>query len=396
VNLSLVILAVTSLAGMGAPSGPDPTLPDEGAAPAEVAALVEPARAGLGRLLAANPDSSTASPPSPECTLLVDRPTVDAAFATAGVDVSFGSWSQFIGTVPPERAVRAISCSGSYVGAEDDSSFPELTAILVAADFGDTASFARNVPEATGKPQPTPTLGGSTVGECEDVDLTHQCREWWESGGLAVGLWVVDRIFIDRPTMSAVLIELVPPVLAKLAGRATDIADPLAAVTTADVQAAAAGLAGAPTSGECPALGEAELAAALATAGSDLPTDGWAAGSFARPVEGAINGMQCTGGDADAMVTVTVLDFGDPAAADDFVASVGLPDGGSGADLEPGDRTVGTCIVAVGMEHCSEWWRQDGLAVGVALFAESSDIARHDASEVLVAVVPTVLTNLAP
>lgn len=386
-NLALVLLAAALSLGPGPAGATEPPGGGEG-----LSALVEPARAGLHRLLDATADTG-AHEPLRGCAL-IGREAADAAFAAGGVDAPLAAWLQRVGPWPGGADVRAVTCAGSYVGAEDDPSFPELTAALLVADFGDAAAFARAVPEADGPPRPAPGLGGSTVGRCAEVDLTHQCQEYWASGGLVVGLWVADRVFVDRPTMSAVLAGLVPTVLATLAGRATDVADPLAGITTAVVEAAAAGLAGATTRGPCPLVDEAEVAAALAGAGSDLPTDGWAAAPLPRSLEGAVVAVQCTGGLPDATVAVTAADFGDAGAADDFVASVGLADGGSAADLEPGDLTVGTCTAVGRSRYCVEWWRQGGLAVGVALFGGSA-VTQDAAADVLVALVPAVLAHLA-
>ena len=89
-----------------------------------------------------------------------------------------------------------------------------------------------------------------------------------------------------------------------------------------------------------------------------------------------------------------MIDFGDPAAADEFVASVGIAEGGSAADLQPGDLTVGTCVSESGLRFCTEWWRDDGLVVGAWLVSDSQPIGDGDAATVLVDVLPDVLANL--
>ena len=91
---------------------------------------------------------------------------------------------------------------------------------------------------------------------------------------------------------------------------------------------------------------------------------------------------------------IDVIDFGDPTAADDFVASVGNAEGGSASDLQPGDLTVGTCITESGFRFCTEWWTDDGLVVGVWLVGDSQPIGNDDAAAVLVEVLPSVLANL--
>ena len=89
-----------------------------------------------------------------------------------------------------------------------------------------------------------------------------------------------------------------------------------------------------------------------------------------------------------------MIDFGGPTAAGDFVASVGIAEGGSASDLQPGDLTVGTCVTESGFRFCTEWWRDDGLVVGVWLVGDSQPIGTNDAAAVLVEVLPKVLANL--
>ena len=103
--------------------------------------------------------------------------------------------------------------------------------------------------------------------------------------------------------------------------------------------------------------------------------------------------LTCSGG-SDPQARVDVIDFGDPAAADEFVASVGIAEGGSAADLQPGDLTVGTCVSESGLRFCTEWWRDDGLVVGAWLVSDSQPIGDGDAATVLVDVLPDVLANL--
>jgi hypothetical protein len=104
--------------------------------------------------------------------------------------------------------------------------------------------------------------------------------------------------------------------------------------------------------------------------------------------------VTCRGG-GTLDVRVIAVDFADVTAAEDFVASVGLAEGGSAADLVPGDPSVGSCTRASGIEFCTEWWTADGLVVGTWLSGESAAVGSDDAADLLVAVLPTVLTNLA-
>jgi len=76
--------------------------------------------------------------------------------------------------------------------------------------------FVTDAYPAATDPLPTPAIGGATRGECADVDRTDQCVEFWEQDGFVVGVLLADRVFVDRPTASAVLNELVPAVVTSL------------------------------------------------------------------------------------------------------------------------------------------------------------------------------------
>ena len=103
--------------------------------------------------------------------------------------------------------------------------------------------------------------------------------------------------------------------------------------------------------------------------------------------------LTCTGG-VDPTARLDVIDFVEATAADEFVASVGLADGGSPTDLEPGDLTTGTCTNQSGSRFCTEWWRHHGLVVGVWIVGESQPIGDQDAATLLVDILPDVLANL--
>lgn len=86
-----------------------------------------------------------------------------------------------------------------------------------------------------------PHFAGATRGECAEIDRTDRCVEFWEQDGFVVGVLLADRVWMDRPTASAVLAEVVPAVVTSLAGAQGPGADPLAGVTDEDIEAAAAG-----------------------------------------------------------------------------------------------------------------------------------------------------------
>ncbi len=331
---------------------------------------------------------------------LIDVADVDAAFERAGVDASLEQWWLAV------EGTAGITCVGSHVGFEDDPSFPQLEVEITVADTG---SATGDEAETTDEPIAVTGLPGGTVGTCEADRFVTICEEHWSQDGFDVGLLVSDRVYFDRVTASTVLGDVVPTIVANLADASTDVADPLGAVTGADVSAAATGVDrfvdanpdAVESDGErlaCPAISGGEVESALDAVGIELDlADDWSASltpvTFPADLDPIPIRLTCTGG-ADPTARVDVIDFVDASAADEFVASVGLAEGGSPADLEPGDLTVGTCTNQSGLRFCTEWWRLDGLVVGVWLIGDSQQIGEQDAAALLVDVLPDVLANL--
>ena len=369
---------------------------------------VPAARAGLDRILSSRPDTGPDEPRA-ACSL-AGVETFNTALDTAGIDAPLAAFEQQIAPLDGGEA-RSLSCSGTFVGATGDPSFPELAATLFVADVGRAAGFDAYVDAAVAaaadaQPLTAPAAGGETVGACADVDRTTRCIELWHDDGLLVGIVLADRVSMDRPTASAVLDQLVPTVIVSLSGGAADIADALASITDDAVLDAAIGFAGfvastpQGSSVACPAISATAMSAALADAEIVSDLAGWA--GTLEPVtypdlDPAPLLLACA--DRDDLATLSVIDFANAQVADEFVASVGRPDGGSPADIEPGDLTVGTCATADDpagpLDYCQEWWRRDGLVIGVTLFGPGDAIGPTDAASVLIALVPDVLATLA-
>ena len=383
----LAVLAAVAAVGAAPPST---GVPDD-----EMDLDIAAAGRGLDRLVVATSD---VAPAEVVACPLIDVGHVDTSFATAGVDAPLDDWLLEV------RGTAGITCAGSHVGFEDDPSFPQLAVELTVVDAQTT-----DVQEPTGDALMVSDLPGGTTGACESDRFVTICEERWRQDGFEVRLLVTDRVFFDRVTASIVIGGLVPAVVANLAGDATDVADPLTGVSASEVGAASEGLdrfmsanAAAIESDDehldCPAIAAGEFQSALVAAGIDVDLDDWSASltpvTFPDDLDPVPIRLTCTGG-FDPQGRVDVIDFDDPAAADDFVASVGIADGGSAADLQPGDLTVGTCTSASGLRFCTEWWRDDGLVVGVWLVSDSQPIGDADAAAVLVEVLPTILANLA-
>ena len=164
---------------------------------------------------------------------VAERDAVVDALEIAGVDTPIESLladqGPMLGDGTRWHAVGLV-CTGAYVGAEDDASFPELRIDVVVADFGDSDGFldylAAVHPDLdVGDELPVPALGSGTIGECAHVDRTEQCAEYWEQDGFVIGVQIADRVFIDRPTASAVLGALVPSIVESLAAEPTIVAE---------------------------------------------------------------------------------------------------------------------------------------------------------------------------
>jgi hypothetical protein len=376
---------VAALAGAASPPGTSEPSRD-----LDVAA----AQRGLQRLIVAMSD---VAPAEVVACPLIDGDDVDASFQAAGVDTPLDEWLLEV------RDDGGITCAGAHTGFEDDPSFPQLDVEVSVIDG------SADVDEPTGEAITVTGLPGGTIGTCESDRFVTICEERWHQDDFEVRLLVTDRVYFDRVTASMVLGDLVPTIVANLAGGSTDVADPLSDVSGAQVAAAAGGLerfVGA--NGEaveaddeqldCPAIAGGEFEAAVDAAGVDVDFGGDWTGSltpvtFPDDLDPVPIRLTCTGG-FDPQARIDVIDFGDAAAAEEFVASVGIADGGSAADLQPGDLTVGSCVSESGLRFCTEWWRDDGLVVGVWLVGAAQPIGSDDAATVLVEVLPAVLANL--
>lgn len=363
------------------------------------------ARAGLERVLLA-PDTPATAPL--DICALAEATTVEAALATAGADLTLNGWGQWIGrlTTDDEWPQRAIVCTGEHVGT-GDRAFPEHILSLAVADFGDDETFGAYLAGYLGiapdeDPIRTPTAGGETIGRCAQRDRRYDCYEAWTDGsGFAVLVHIEDRMYFDRQSASAVVDRLVGPVLAALGGHSSRPGDELAAVDSGQVDGAQAGLvdfADSVTSRsglDCPAATIDDVIAALDAAGVTARPGDWAAElselASTNDDEPALR-LSCS--DPDALVTLDVIQFAALADAAEFVASVGLAEGGAPSDLDPGALVAGSCTVVSGYEYCNAWWRDGTFVIGTTLFADAAAITRNDATEVLVALVPTAVARL--
>lgn len=401
------ILATLAMQIDAAPATPssDPEIAGDGTP-------VGDARAGLQRILSGADTPFDA--PLDTCAL-AEVGAVDAAMETSGADTPLSDWGQWIGPLI-EGAPRGVVCTGAYAGTSDDPSFPETSVSLAVADFGDDEELGSYLADDLGiapdeEPIAAPNAGGETIGRCAQKDRTYDCYEVWTDGsGFVVMVHIQDQTFFDRQSASVVVDQLVPSVLAALGAGATQVGDELApdggvVVDSGQVDGAEAGLiefadAADGSSGlDCPAVTGDDVAAALADAGVDEVSAGWSAELDEIESEnGAEPAVRLTcldeGDGADPFVRLDVIEFADVVDADEYVASIGLADGGTPDDVAPGTVVVGSCTSVSGQEYCNAWWRDGTFVIGLTLFADADEITRNDAGEVLTALVPTALESL--
>lgn len=363
------------------------------------------ARAGLERVLLA-PDTPATAPL--DVCALADATTVEAALAVSGADLTIAGWGQWLGPLTGEddRPQRAIMCTGEHIGS-GDRSFPEHIFSLAVSDFGDDETLGIYLADHLGiaadeDPIRTPNAGGETIGRCAQRDRRYDCYEVWTDGsGFAVLAHIEDRTYFDRQSASAVVDQLVGPVLDSLGGHSSRPGDGLGLVDSGQVDGAQAGIVEFADSVlgrsglDCPAATIEDVIAALGTAGVAARPADWSAelGELAstNDDEPALR-LSCS--DADELVTLDVIQFATPTDAAEFVATVGLADGGAPSDLDPETLVAGSCTVVSGLEYCNAWWRDGTFVIGITLFADAAAITRNDATDMLVELVPIAVARL--
>jgi hypothetical protein len=343
-----------------------------------------PARAGLRARLSAM-DQIDELEPLGDCPI-AERDAVIDALETSGVDAPMEALLAEQGpslTNGTTWHAVGLVCSGTYVGVENDESFPEVRISVVVADFGDTETFQAFLGDVhpdidVAASLPTPTIGGGTIGECADVDRTDQCAEYWEQDGFVVGVQLVDRVFMDRPTSSAVLVDLVPDIVESLAAEPPVSAGTSVTVPAPVIEAARERVAALSDelNAACPFIDRSAIDVALADASIDFVTDDWSAVT-SEGADGAVAGLACAGRSGRSEVRVDVLDFGESGAALDII------------ELVHGCEQIGDT------EYCVESWEQDGLTVTASITVVGADVGQPDVGALIDALAPVVLENLA-
>lgn len=358
------------------------------------------ARAGFANFAADHPGTGAVTGPCP----LVDGRELSDALGVAGVDVTLGTLEA---TVATTGSSVAIGCRGQ---ARTDVGVTEVWISAVdpavgSAEPGDTATNARQALGEGEQPISTPTIGGETYGSCDDAGAgTTICVEAW-GGDLAVSLTISDDVYVDRPTTSQALVEIIPDVydnLGSLAGEDANELPELTAEQLATVSATLAQLAAQPgADATCPLLGPAALVDAAAAVGvtTELGDFGWDVVDVGRDAPAML--IRCGGdddGDRDtgqfgAGASVGVADLGTPAAALEFVAS--FTEFGSVPDLGA-DTTTSYCFAGDdGAKFCYGFAAVGSLVVAVSLFSTSDRFADDDVMALLADVTPDLLTTLA-
>ena len=357
-----------------------------------VVAIAEPgeeldvggARRGLAALAADLPPVGDFEPLS-ECPV-VHRDAVIAALESAGIDSPLATFDRVDGpTLHTDRwSIPGVVCSGAYIGTEGDESFPETLITLTVAEFDNEAQTTSFLSSRAGggiesSPSlPTPVIGGGTFGNCREIDLHTQCFEYWTRDGFMIAVQIDDRVAVDRPTASAVLIRLIPAVVGQLAA----VPEPDVPVehhaAADDIDSARVGLVEvlrAEPSEQCRVIDNDVFGSLLA--GLSLPT-GADLSLRASPAASAGDGLDrlgCVSAGDDASVSIFVQDFGDSDSAREVI------------------ELVHGCEQAGNLEFCVESWEQDGLTITATL--TGADLEPNHVTELLQALVPAVLEHLA-
>ena len=216
-------IAVVAMAGVGTASAAHATPPDDPTA-APPAAVSE-AQAGLARIVDANrPADPQAMPMTTfDGCPVVARKAIEGGLHDSGFEDRLPAWSTEIRWDEYEQlnpAMVGVLCIGDTDGNIDDQAMGTLTAVFAVdlvspVTFPDLAAWGMPSGQFAGS---TPAAGGELVSECVDEAPAYGCIAVWHSGGLAVGLMVLDDTAApDQAVVDAMIVDLVPEVLHDLA-----------------------------------------------------------------------------------------------------------------------------------------------------------------------------------
>jgi hypothetical protein len=216
-----VAIAVAATAGAGTASAAHATPPDDPTAAPP--APVGEAQAGLARILDANRPADLQTTTTFDGCPVITRKAIEGGLHDGGFADRLPVWGTEIHWDEYEQlnpAMVGVLCVGDTDGDVEDSAMGTLTAVfavdLVApVTFPDLAAWGMPSGEFAGS---TPAAGGELVSECVDEVPAFGCIAVWHSGGLAVGLMVLDDAAApDQAVVDTMIVGLLPDVLYSLA-----------------------------------------------------------------------------------------------------------------------------------------------------------------------------------
>jgi hypothetical protein len=227
--LATVLAVAASSAGAGSASAAQATPPAEPAAGTPDNPLpIGEAQSGLTRILDDNRPAESEGLTSLTGCPIVERKAVEGGLHGRGFDDRLPAWETEISWGEYEQlnpAMVGVTCLGDSDGVlEDDpvGTFAALFAVDLVSPvtFSDLAAWG--LPSGS-FPGSTPVVGGEITGECIDEDDLSACVSVWHSGGLAVGLIVIeDDAAVSRTATDATLVDIVPDVVHTLATYGAD------------------------------------------------------------------------------------------------------------------------------------------------------------------------------
>ena len=216
-------IAVAATAGAGSASAAHATPPDDPAADAPAPAPVTEAQAGLARIVDANRPADLQTTTTLDGCPVIERKAMEGGLHDGGFDNRLPAWGTEIRWNEYEQlnpAMVGVMCVGDTDGNVDDEAIGTLAAVFAVdlvspVTFPDLAAWGMPSGEFAGS---TPAAGGELVSECIDEPPTFGCIAVWHSGGLAIGLMVLDdESSVDRSVVDNMIVDLVPDVLVALA-----------------------------------------------------------------------------------------------------------------------------------------------------------------------------------
>jgi hypothetical protein len=218
---AIAISIGAATAGAGSASAAHATPPDDSATDSPVP--VGEAQAGLARILDAHRPADLQTTTTLDGCPIIERKAFEGGLHEGGFEDRLPAWGTEIRWDEYEQlnpAMVGVTCLGDSDGNVDDDAIGTLAGVLAVdlvspVTFPDLAAWGMPSGEFSGS---TPVAGGELVSECVAEDPTFGCIAVWHSGGLAIGLMVLDDASsVDQSVVDNMLVDILPDVLYSLA-----------------------------------------------------------------------------------------------------------------------------------------------------------------------------------